>query len=268
MPRLAANLSTMFTQLPFLDRIGAAARAGFRAVECQHPYAEKPESIAERLRGEGLEWVLFNSPAGNSAAGERGIACLPGRQAEFAEGIHRALEYVAAGGCRRIHVMAGLATAGVDRGRCIEQYVESLRVAADLLAPAGVTALIEPINTRVDVPGYLLDSTRLALEVIERCNRPNLKLQYDVYHMQIMEGDLARSIERLLPWIGHMQIADNPGRHEPGSGEIAFDFLLDRIAALGYEGWIGCEYLPAGDTAAGLGWARRYLAHRGPIARR
>jgi hydroxypyruvate isomerase len=264
MPRLAANLSTMFTQLPFLDRIGAAARAGFRAVECQHPYAEKPGSIAERLRGEGLEWVLFNSPAGNSAAGERGIACLPGREAEFAAGIRSALEYVAAGRCRRIHVMAGLLPAGADRGRCVEQYIESLRVAADLLAPAGVTALIEPINTRVDVPGYLLDSTRLALEVIERCNRPNLKLQYDVYHMQIMEGDLARSIERLLPWIGHIQIADNPGRHEPGSGEIAFDFLLERIDALGYEGWIGCEYMPAGDTAAGLGWARRYLARRDP----
>jgi hydroxypyruvate isomerase len=264
MPKLAANLSTLFTDLPFLDRIGAAARAGFRAVECQHPYAEKPESIAARLRGEGLEWVLFNSPAGNSAAGERGIACLPGRLPEFVEGIHRVLEYAMAGGCRRVHVMAGLPPAGADRGRCIDQYVESLRVAADLLATAGVTALIEPINTRVDVPGYLLDSTRLALDVIRRCDRPNVKLQYDVYHMQIMEGDLARSIERLLPWIGHIQIADNPGRHEPGSGEIAFDYLLGRIDALGFDGWVGCEYLPAGGTAAGLGWARRYLAPRDP----
>jgi hydroxypyruvate isomerase len=208
--------------------------------------------------------VLFNSPAGNSAAGERGIACLPGRLPEFTEGIHRALGYVAAGGCRRIHVMAGLQPAGVDRERCIEQYIESLRVAADLLAPAGVTALIEPINTRVDVPGYLLDSTREALEVIRRCDRPNLKLQFDVYHMQIMQGDLARSIERLLPWIWHIQVADNPGRHEPGSGEIAFDYLLGRIDALGYDGWVGCEYLPAGETTAGLGWARRYLAKAGP----
>ncbi|MEY2854856.1 MAG: hypothetical protein RL030_1988 [Pseudomonadota bacterium] len=264
MLKLAANLSTMFTDLPFLDRIAAAARAGFRAVECQHPYAETPESIAAKLRAEGLEWVLFNSPAGNSAAGERGIACLPGRLPEFTEGIHRALGYVAAGGCRLIHVMAGLKPAGIDRDRSIEQYIESLRVAADLLAPAGVTALIEPINTRVDVPGYLLDSTREALEVIRRCNRPNLKLQYDVYHMQIMEGDLARSIERLLPWIGHIQIADNPGRHEPGSGEIAFDYLLGRIDALGYNGWVGCEYLPAGETSAGLGWARTYLANGSP----
>ena len=162
----------------------------------------------------------------------------------------------------------GYCPPGVVRDRHLEKYVSNLAHAANLLAAVGVTVMIEPINTRVDVPGYLLDSTQLAVECIRAANRPNIKLQYDVYHMQIMEGDLMRSIERLLPWIGHIQIADNPGRHEPGTGEIAFERLLRRIDALGYDGWVGCEYSPAGDTAAGLGWARRYLAHRGPIARR
>ena len=259
MPQLAANLSTLFTEMPFLERFGAAARAGFRAVECQHPYAEAPEAIAGRLREHGLELVLFNGPAGNSAAGERGLAGLPGRQQDFRASIRRAMEYLEATGCRRLHVMAGLVPAGADRAAHLARYVESVQEAAGLLAPLGVTALLEPINTRVDVPGYLMDSTQLALECMRRSGCENVKLQYDVYHMQIMEGDLARSIERLLPHIGHIQIADNPGRHEPGSGEIAFDFLLRRIDALGYAGWVGCEYLPAAGTLAGLGWARQYL---------
>jgi hydroxypyruvate isomerase len=257
MIKLAANLSTMFTELQFLDRFGAAARAGFRAVECQFPYEAAPDAIAKRLQEAGLSWVLFNAPPGNH--GERGIASLPGRERDFDEGIERAADYAKAGGVQRVHVMAGLLPDGADRARHLDVYVASLRRAADRLADARVTVMIEPINTRVDVPGYLLDGTAMALECIARAGRPNIRLQYDVYHMQIMEGDLMRSMERLLPHIGHIQIADNPGRHEPGTGEIAFERLLPRIDALGYQGHIGCEYLPAAGTAAGLGWARPWL---------
>ncbi len=233
MIRLAANISTTFTELPFLERIGAAAQAGFRAVECQFPYMAEPGDIAQRLAAAGVQWVLFNAPPGRFEAGERGIASLPGREQEFDAGIDRALEYIAAGGCKHVHVMAGLLPAGVDHARHVDQYIGSIMRAADRLAALDATVMIEPINTRVDVPGYLLDSTRLALECISAADRPNIQLQYDVYHMQIMEGDLMRSIERLLPWIGHIQIADNPGRHEPGTGEIAFERLLRHIDAIG-----------------------------------
>jgi hydroxypyruvate isomerase len=259
MIRLAANISTLFTELPFLERAGAAARAGFRAVECQFPYVAEPAQISQELAAHGLRWVLFNAPPGRLEAGERGIASLPGREMEFEAGIVRAMEYVAAGGCRRVHVMSGLLPADVDRGASIDVFVGNLVRAADLLATVDATVMIEPINTRVDVPGYLLDSTRLALECIRAASRPNIQLQYDVYHMQIMEGDLVRSIERLLPWIGHIQIADNPGRHEPGTGEIAFGRVLKHIDSIGYEGHVGCEYLPATQTLEGLGWARPYL---------
>ncbi len=256
--RLAANLSTLFTELPFLDRFDAAAKAGFSAVECQFPYEAEPLAIAARLRANGLQWVLFNGPPGN--AGERGISCLPGREREFDAGIENAARYVQAGDCRRVHVMAGLLPAGAERARHLACYVASIGRAADRLAALGATVMIEPINSRVDVPGYLLDSTALALECMARAGRANIRLQYDVYHMQIMEGDLLRSIERLLPSIGHIQVADNPGRHEPGSGEIAFERLLPAIDALGYQGYIGCEYLPAAGTMAGLGWARPWLS--------
>jgi hydroxypyruvate isomerase len=255
--RLAANLSTLFTELPFLDRFAAAAQAGFSAVECQFPYEAEPDAIATRLHAHQLQWVLFNAPPGN--AGERGISSLPGREREFDASIELAARYADAGACRMVHVMAGLLPAGVDRARHLDCYVAAIGRAADRLAAAGVTVMIEPINTRVDVPGYLLDSTALAEQCIARAARPNIRLQYDVYHMQIMQGDLLRSIEHLLPGIGHIQIADNPGRHEPGSGEIAFERLLPGIDALGYQGYIGCEYLPAAGTMAGLGWARPWL---------
>ncbi|MFO1502240.1 MAG: TIM barrel protein [Steroidobacteraceae bacterium] len=259
MIRLAANISTMFQELPFLERIDAAAAAGFRAVECQFPYAVTPEEIARRLQGNDLEWVLFNAPPGRAEHGERGIASLPGREREFDEGLETVARYIEAGGCRRVHVMAGLLPAGADRLRHLDHFVGSLVRAADRLAQVDAEVMIEPINTRVDVPGYLLDGTRMALECIAAAERDNIRLQYDVYHMQIMEGDLMRSIERLLPWIGHIQIADNPGRHEPGTGEINFPRLLAQIDAVGYEGHIGCEYLPANGTADGLHWARPYL---------
>ena len=203
--------------------------------------------------------MLFNAPPGKAEAGERGIASLPGREADFDASITRALEYVVAGGCKRVHVMAGLLPESASREKHLQVYVHSIARPADRLAAVGATVMIEPINTRVDVPGYLLDGTNMALECIRAANRPNIQLQYDVYHMQIMEGDLMRAVERLLPWIGHIQIADNPGRHEPGSGEIAFERLLQRIDAVGYQGYIGCEYLPAAKTVEGLGWARQYL---------
>jgi hydroxypyruvate isomerase len=257
MIRLAANLSTLFTELPFLERFDAAAAAGFTAVECQFPYQAEAEVIAARLAAAGLQMVLFNAPPGG--AGERGIAALPGRECDFDASIEQASRYIAVTGCIRVHVMAGLLPAGADRARHLDAFVASIGRAADRFAALHAMVTIEPINTRVDVPGYLLDSTALAEECIARAGRPNIRLQYDVYHMQIMEGDLLRSIERLLPVIGHIQIADNPGRHEPGSGEIAFERLLPAIDALGYEGFIGCEYLPAAGTMAGLGWARPWL---------
>ncbi len=258
MIRLAANISTLFNELPFLDRIDAAAKAGFQAVECQFPYAVEPAALAARLQKVGVPMVLFNVPPGRAEAGERGLASLPGREADFDAGIERAVEYAQATGCRRVHVMAGLLPAGADRRRHLDQFVISIARAADRLADIGATAMIEPINTR-DVPGYLLDGTTLALECIANAQRTNLQLQYDVYHMQVMEGDLMHSIERLLPSIGHIQIADNPGRHEPGTGEINFVNLLAHIDALGYGGWVGCEYLPQSNTLAGLAWARPWL---------
>jgi hydroxypyruvate isomerase len=257
MIKLAANLSTMFTELPFLERFGAASQAGFDAVECQFPYEAAPEAIAAQLGAASLQWVLFNAPPGN--AGERGIASLPGRERDFDAGIELAARYVAATDCRCVHVMAGLLPAGAERARHLDTYVASIARAADRLAELGVMVMIEPINTRVDVPGYLLDSTALALECIARAGRANIRLQYDAYHMQIMEGDLLRSLQRLLPSIGHIQIADNPGRHEPGTGEVNFERVLEGIDAMGYVGHIGCEYLPAAGTVAGLGWARRWL---------
>lgn len=263
MPQLAANISTLFTELPFLDRIDAAARSGFTAVECQFPYAVEPTAIAERLAQAGMQMVLFNASPGRPEAGERGLASLPGRDAEFDAGIELAIQYAQATGCRRVHVMAGLLPPDADRRRHVDQFVTSIARAADRLATIDAIALIEPINTRVDVPTYLLDGTMLALECIANARRPNLSLQYDVYHMQIMEGDLMRSIERLLPSIGHIQIADNPGRHEPGTGEINFGRLLPRIDALGYTGFVGCEYQPESSTLAGLAWARPWLRGRG-----
>jgi len=262
MIRLAANISTMFPQLPFLDRIDAAAAAGFRAVECQFPYAVAPQDIAQRLRATGLNWVLFNAPPGDSSRGERGIASLPGRERDFDQGLETVAQYLRAADCRRVHVMAGLLPPGADRQLHLDCFVRSLIRAADRLAEFGAQVMIEPINTRVDVPGYLLDGTQLALECMDAAGRPNIRLQYDVYHMQIMEGDLMRRIAELLPRIGHIQIADNPGRHEPGSGEINFVRLLPHIDSLGYDGHIGCEYIPAGDTAEGLGWAQAWLEAR------
>lgn len=259
MVRLAANLSLMFSDLPFLDRFAAAADAGFGAVEFMFPYDFVAEEVASRAADRGLDIVLFNMPAGDWDGGERGIGCHPGRVAEFRANAQKALDYARILKCPRLHLMAGKLE-GADHQAALDTLVENVIFAADLVAGDGIDILLEPINTRIDMPGYFYDTSAAAMEVIGRAGRPNVKLQYDIYHMQIMEGDLARSIERLLPSIGHMQLADNPGRNEPGTGEINYDWLLSRIDALGYQGAIGCEYKPAGDTAAGLGWARPYLA--------
>lgn len=253
MPRFCANLSLLFTEHPFAERWDAAARAGFRGVECHFPYAEPAGRLADALARNGLEQVLFNLPAGDWAAGERGIACLPDRVAEFEEGVSTALGYARALGCRRINCLAGIAPAGADREELLSVMEGNLRFAARALAQDGIELLVEPINMR-DMPGFLLNRSAETLELIERVGEPNVKLQYDVYHMQIMEGDLARTLERELTRIGHIQIADNPGRHEPGTGEINFPFLYRWLDRIGYSGWVSAEYLPAGATEAGLGW--------------
>lgn len=259
MPRLAANLSLMFPEVPFMERFAAAARAGFRCVEYQFPYAfGSAAEVARRARDAGVEVVLHNLPGGDAARGDRGIACQPARVAEFREGVERAIEYAQAAGCPRLNALAGVAPADAAPELLFETLVENLRYAAGKLAAAGLTLLTEPANRRT-IPDFFLNTSRQALDVIDAAGSANLKLQYDIFHMQVVEGDLAKTIERLLPRIGHMQLADVPERHEPGTGEINFEFLLAHIDRLGYPGWMGCEYIPRGDTVAGLAWAKRYL---------
>ena len=258
MPKLAANVSMLFAEHAFLERFSAAAKAGFRFVEYQFPYAWPAAEVAASVGRAGVEVVLHNLPAGDPARGDRGIACLPGRETEFREGVERAIEYARAVRCPRMNCLAGLAPRGVARERLQETFVANLAWAAGRLKAAGIRLMIEPINPR-SVPGFFLNTSRQAEEIIDAAGSDNLAIQYDLFHMQIVEGDLATTVERLLPKIGHMQLADVPGRHEPGSGEINFPWLLAHIDRAGYAGWIGCEYNPLGDTVAGLAWAKPYL---------
>lgn len=253
MPKFAANLTMLFTELPFLDRFKAAADAGFEAVEFLFPYDYPAQELAARLRDHGLTLVLHNLPAGNWAGGERGIGCLPSRVAEFRAGVDKAIDYATALGCKQVNCLAGIRPADVGPELARQTLIENLAYAAGKLAGAGLGLLLEPVNSR-DIPGFFIDRTAPALEVIGAAGAPNLKLQYDIYHAQVMEGDLARTIERELPRIGHIQLADNPGRNEPGTGEINYPFLFSRIDELGYGGWIGCEYKPRADTLSGLTW--------------
>lgn len=253
MPRFAANLTMLFGEVEFLDRFQAAARAGFRGVEFLFPYPWPAAVLRERLERHGLEQVLFNLPAGDWAGGERGIACHPDRAGEFQDGVGRALEYAKALDCRRLNCLAGIAPAGVPDELVRETLAENLRFAAAKLGVAGIRLLIEPVNTR-DIPGFWLCRSAQALSILDQVGSPNLGLQYDAYHMQIMEGDLARTLEANVARIGHVQIADNPGRHEPGTGEIHYPFLFAHLDRIGYGGWVGCEYKPAASTEAGLGW--------------
>lgn len=259
MVRLAANLTMLFNEVSFLERFGEAAKAGFKAVEFLLPYDYRPEELAERLQRHGLKQVLFNMPAGDWKAGERGIGCHPNRVGEFQDGVGRAIEYAKALGCPQVNALAGIAPPGVAPDKLQATLVENMRFAARETKKHGVRLVTEPINTTVDIPGFYLNHTAQAVEVIKAVGSDNLFVQYDAYHMQVMEGDLARTIERNLGLIKHIQIADNPGRHEPGTGEINYPFLFRRLDELGYGGYVSCEYKPAGNTAAGLGWARGYL---------
>jgi hydroxypyruvate isomerase len=242
----------LFNEVGFLERFDAAAKAGFKGVEYLFPYDFKADEIVAKLKANNLTQVLHNLPAGDWGAGERGIATLPDRVDEFKAGVDKAIEYATALGCKQVNCLAGIPK-GVDPAKAHETFVSNLKFAAPKLKAAGIKLLIEAINTR-DIPGFFLTSTKQALAVIDEVGSDNLFVQYDIYHMQIMEGDLAKTIEANLPKIAHIQLADNPGRNEPGTGEINYPFLYDFIDKLGYSGWIGAEYKPKGDTVAGLGW--------------
>lgn len=255
MPRFAANLTLMFNEVPFLDRFGAAAEAGFTAVEFMFPYDHPPEAVGERLRAHGLTQALFNLPPGDFAAGERGLAALPERFSELKAGVERALEYAQATGVPRLHLMAGLADANdAEAGR---SYRRAVAWTAGRLGEAGLELVIEPINGR-NIPGYFLNDFGRAAELIGELGLPNLKLLFDLYHCQILHGDVTMRLRALAPSIGHVQTASVPGRNEPGSGEMDDAFLFAELDRLGYAGFIGCEYLPAAGTVAGLGWFDPY----------
>src|SRR5579883_3522980 len=257
MPKLAANLSMMFQDVPFLDRFSAAAACGFAGVEYLFPYEFPADEIGARLERHHLTQALFNLPPGDWAKGERGMAALPGRESEFMAGLERALEYARATRCQRLHVMAGIWPTGRNRRDGSAVYIANLRRAAERAAEQGVTLVIEPINTR-DMPDYFLSTSSEAMAFIEQVAHSNLKLQLDLYHCQIMEGDLAMHIRRLAGSYAHVQIAGVPERHEPDRGEVNYAYLLELLDEVGYDGWVGCEYRPAGETRAGLGWARRW----------
>lgn len=258
MPRLAANLTMMYNEHPFLDRFQAAASDGFQGVEFLFPYDFAAADIRARLQDNGLTQALFNAPPGDWAAGERGIASLPGREDEFQRGLDQALTYAAQLGNRSLHVMAGLIRPEQDRAAHRAVYVRNLARAASAAASAGITVVIEPINTR-DIPGFFLNRQDEAQAICAEVGAANLKVQFDCYHCQIVEGDIAVKLERDMAGIGHIQIAGVPDRHEPNLGELNYPYLFDRIDALGYAGWVGCEYRPKAGTRAGLGWAQAYL---------
>ena len=256
MPRFAANLSMLFTEVPFLDRLDAAAKAGFKAVEYVSPYEHAPEIVKDRLTANRLEQALFNLPAGDWAKGDRGIACDPARTDEFRESVATAIRYAQALKCPRLNCLAGVAPKHADQAAIRATFVGNLRYAAAEFKKAKLTLLIEAINY-YDIPGFWLNTSKQAIEVMDEVGADNLLFQYDIYHMQRMEGELAATIERLLPRIGHFQLADNPGRNEPGTGEINYAFLFAHLDRLGYKGWIGCEYKPSNGTVAGLGWMNK-----------
>ena len=253
MPKFAANLTMLFTEHAFLDRFDHAAKAGFKAVEFLFPYAFHPGDIKRRLDANGLALVLHNLPAGNWDAGERGIACHPDRVNEFREGVETAIGHAGVLGVRQLNCLVGKAPAGVADDVLRRTVVDNLRYAADALKKAGLRLLVEPINTH-DIPGFYLNRTVQAADLLAEVGADNAFIQYDIYHAQRMEGELAATIEKYLPRIGHIQLADNPGRNEPGTGEIHYPFLFAHLDRIGYQGWIGCEYKPATTTEAGLGW--------------
>ncbi len=253
MPKLAANLTMLFNEVGFIERFGAAARAGFRGVEFLFPYAFHADQIADQLSLYQLDLVLHNLPAGNWEAGERGIACHPDRVGEFEEGVGEAIRYAKVLGVKQLNCLVGITPKGVSNEKAYSTVVSNLKFASDKLKAASIRLLIEPINT-FDIPGFFLSHTRQALDIIKETGSDNLFVQYDIYHMQRMEGELAATIKANLPMIKHVQLADNPGRFEPGTGEINYRYLLAMLDEIGYDGWIGCEYKPKAGTAEGLNW--------------
>jgi hydroxypyruvate isomerase len=257
MLKFSANLTMLFNEVAFLDRFSAAAKTGFRGVEYVSPYEFYPGDIADRLKANRLQQVLFNLPVGDWAAGERGIAVLGDRHDEFRAGVAKAITYAKALGCPQVNCLAGIAPVGADPNVLRETFVENLRYASSELGRAGIRLLIEPINTR-DMPGFYLNTSAQALDIIDAVGSPNLFLQYDIYHMHIMEGDVPETMSRNFARIKHVQIADSPGRHEPGTGEIDFPVILAHLDRLGYDGWVGAEYKPATTTTEGLGWLKPF----------
>ena len=257
MPKLCANLSMLFNEYEFLDKFERAAAAGFKGVEYLFPYAYSVNSIKQRLMDNQLTQVLFNLPAGDWDAGERGITCHPDRISEFRDGVERAIEYAKALNCNQCNTLAGIVPDNVSYELAEETLIDNLRFAADKLKQHDIKLLAEAINT-YDIPGFFLNNSAQSIALINKIESDNLFYQYDIYHMQRMEGEVANTIQRHLQSIGHIQLADNPGRHEPGSGEINYDFLLGFIDKLGYEGWIGAEYIPVNGTEQGLGWLKQY----------
>ncbi len=257
MPRLCANLGFLFGEVPFLDRFEIAAGAGFAGVEFASPYDYPATELRAQLKWAGLNLVLINSPAGNRAAGERGFACLPGRVDTFRDGVSQALDYAVALDCKRIHVMAGVPPADLAYDTAAALYAANLAWAGERGLAAGVKLVIEPLNPR-DAPGYLLRTQEQGAAIVAAIGHDRIGLQFDIYHCQTAQGNVTTRLEKLLPVIDHMQLADVPGRHEPGTGEIGWEYVFRRIDELGYSGWIGCEYAPLGDTVEGLAWRRRY----------
>jgi hydroxypyruvate isomerase len=260
MPKLAANLTMLFNEVKFIDRFGAAARAGFRGVEFLFPYALHADRIADQLNIYQLDLVLHNLPAGNWEAGERGIACHPNRVGEFRDGVGEALQYAKVLGVKQLNCLVGIVPGGVGHDEAHATVVDNLTYAAARLKDAGIGLLIEPINT-FDIPGFFLTGTKQAVQIIEDTGSDNLFVQYDIYHMQRMEGELAGTISKHLGVIKHVQLADNPGRYEPGTGEINYRYLLGMLDEIGYDGWVGCEYKPRAGTVDGLGWRSAHGLH-------
>ncbi len=256
MPKFCANLTMMFNEVPFLERFGAAAESGFKAVEFLFPYDFAITDIAAQLEQHKLQLILFNLPPGHWDKGERGVACLPDRKDEFRQGLNKALEFAKALNCKRLHCMAGK-PGTVPMEMAWPTFIANLRLAAQEAAKLGITVLVEPLN-HFDMPGYLISKSSDGMKALDDAQQPNIKLQYDIYHMQRMEGELASTIATLLPCIGHLQIADNPGRHEPGTGEINYSFLFTHLDAIGYNGWLGCEYIPRANTQDGLTWFKKH----------
>lgn len=257
MPKFAANISLLFTEVPFLARIGQAARAGFKGIEFLFPYEYQPEEIARLLQEHKMKSVLFNIPPGDWAAGDRGIAALPGREEEFRKGVHIAIKYALALGTPRIHAMAGLVPSDTDKTTCLDTFIENLKYATRCCAKHDIEVLIEPINTR-DMPSYFLTSQDQAHCIRERVDATNLKIQMDFYHSQIMEGDISMTFKKFQTHIGHVQIAGVPDRHEPDKGEVNYPYLFELLDQLDYQGWVGCEYRPAQGTLEGLSWLTKF----------